>query len=469
MRLEGFQAATPATCPPSANTSFPIRMDTDINSANYDSIEDTVSIDIKWSTRTTAPVITTDGKTDDVGTGTSNITTLRYNSSNYNLVSVQICKATHKSWLETPERRTLNKADVVLTFENVNTSRDNRYILLIAPLCMTEIDTVSNPSKYIQGLYEQSESNPLSSLFGGGSGQEYSLRTVFPPENTTRFVYYSTCLTGNTQNPGTQTSLVFINTVGINLSKTMSTSLLEKLGRELKRQSGQTSEVYVKAYDDLPAFEPPFTTRLQPVSSSIKNLEDLKRRCNTTKQLLNYASYKATLNARQDSTDAYKCVPLDPDVDIRDGKLTVDTANGQLLTELNAQRQALMGEVTGGIPGWFTSGFEANFGSTAMGIIVILISIGIIGGIIYGVMLKPKPIASIAGSSTAAVAAAAAAGTGGAAAGGPLGTPPGGIGAPAETTPIRQLLASKWAWLVFVLFGIFCFLIGLVIMAEIIL
>ena len=216
---------------------------------------------------------------------------------------------------------------------------------------------------------------------------------------------------------------------------------------------------YVRAYDDLPAFEPPFTTRLTG-STSIKNLEDLKRRCNTTTQLLNYASYKANLTARQDSTDAYKCVPLDPEVDIRDGKLTVDTSSGQLLTELNAQRDALKGEVTGGIPGWFTKGFESAFGSTAMGIIVIFIALGIIGGVIYGVVLKPKSIvAASTVSSGAGSAGGAAAGTGSTAvpgAGGVAAAPPG-------------MFSSTWNKLVFALFGIFCFLVGLLIMAKVIL
>jgi hypothetical protein len=463
MRLEGFQVAAMATCPPGANTSFPIRMDNqDINRSDYDTIEDTVSMDIKWSTRTTKPAITTDGKTDDVGTGTSNVTTLRYNSSNYNLTAVQICKATHNKWLETIKQRDNNKADVVMTFENVNPTRDTRYIILIAPLCMTEDDTISNPSNYIKGLYEQDDSNALSGFFGG-SGAEYSLRSVFPPENTTRFVYYSTCLTGNAETTSTQTSLVFVNTTGINLSRAMRDGLLEKLGRDIKRETDTDGNkrmvTYVRAYDDLPAFEPPFTTRLTG-STSIKNLEDLKRRCNTTKQLLNYASYKANLTARQDSTDAYKCVPLDPEVDIRDGKLTVDTSTGQLLTEINAQRDALKGEVTGGIPGWFTKGFESTFGSTAMGIIVIFIALGIIGGVIYGVVLKPKSIVA------ASTAAAGAGGAGGAAAGtGSTAVP--GAGGVAAAPP--GMFSSTWSKIVLVLVGIISFLFGLLIMAKVIL
>jgi hypothetical protein len=48
----------------------------------------------------------------------------------------------------------------------------------------------------------------------------------------------------------------------------------------------------------------------------------------------------AALNRRVDATSAYKCTPLNPDTQIKDGKIVVDTQKGELLSQVLQERTA---------------------------------------------------------------------------------------------------------------------------------
>jgi hypothetical protein len=60
---------------------------------------------------------------------------------------------------------------------------------------------------------------------------------------------------------------------------------------------------------------------------------------------INYGLYSINLQEvsrgkRTDSTNAYKCIPLLPDQNVKDGKIIVDTEKGELLSQVLNERKA---------------------------------------------------------------------------------------------------------------------------------
>ena len=93
---------TPQICPPTAISSFPLTLGFGpITSERYDSVSEPLTMDFQWASRSTPPLFTTPKSsaiTDEVGSGNTNISTLRFMNNNYSIASVQIIR----SWIGIP-------------------------------------------------------------------------------------------------------------------------------------------------------------------------------------------------------------------------------------------------------------------------------------------------------------------------------------------------------------------------------
>ncbi len=95
---------------------------------------------------------------------------------------------------------------------------------------------------------------------------------------------------------------------------------------------------------------PPVLPAMQMPDSLVKRTESQPTTISTQenyKTLLRYSQYYPTTRPdssryRTDRLDSYKCVPLEPSQNVKDGKIVVDTESGELLSQV--MKDAELGE-----------------------------------------------------------------------------------------------------------------------------
>ena len=323
----------PATCPTGSIQSFPLKLGFAPTAADYERAHEGIHIDVSWAPRTTAPVFNTDeltGYTDEGTSELSNKTTMRYNGRQYRLLSVQVCASTHTEWLIPAVTKDINKYDFIVTFQSIIDST-NAYVMLVMPLLSTG---AIDPS-YLMGLVDTADANTV-----------YSLQDCFPNPDA-NFAMYSTCLIPMQANASYKTMDVFVCYDGSQITADMQNALETALN---------TGAPYISTVDS------GLTRRL----SSLTNQGDFVNKVMTTRSLLNpKGGKKRSVEGFQTppsppppsppsppsppTTDprAYKCVPFDPDSQIKDGHILIDTATGAPLSKVIAERQVLRDERTG--------------------------------------------------------------------------------------------------------------------------
>ena len=171
----------PAKCDYTRNiTSFPLVFTGTPTAELYNSVIQPYSIEFQWASRSVSPSFLT-GTVKNIidessiyGSGLSNISTIRYNNTLYNLYSVQICSASHKSWLLPSSNKDNNTEDLVITFYNPSLTRS--YVIIVLPIIKN--GTVARDPAYLTAL---------------GSGQTpgtFSLGSCMPDKKSL-FIYYS--------------------------------------------------------------------------------------------------------------------------------------------------------------------------------------------------------------------------------------------------------------------------------------
>ena len=376
----------PAKCDYTRNiTSFPLVFTGTPTAELYNSVVQPYSIEFQWASRSVSPSFLTGAVKNIIdessiyGSGLSNISTIRYNNTLYNLYSVQICSASHKSWLLPASNKDQNTEDLVITFYNPSLTRS--YVIIVLPIIKN--GTIAKDPAY------------LTALGSGQTNGTFNLGSCMPDKKSL-FIYYSTCLDGYTQHQSTQTVSVFVAVGGISVSSALMASIKGKI-------TGGT----------IPGISLPFTSYFANKISSIGNTE-IEQYVLSTNDLLNYEGIKntyidLTVQQRDDPSSAYKCVALNPEKDIVDGKIKVDIESGELLSKVLAERDAIMA-ASGVVPQnpSTASKFNKNM-NLALGIFfAILILLGLIYlisswwtnssptmGVVGGVVYTPDWVAQI--------------------------------------------------------------------------
>ena len=106
----------------------------------------------------------------------------------------------------------------------------------------------------------------------------------------------------------------------------------------------------------------------------------------------------SALNQRVDATSAYKCTPLNPDLQVKDGKITIDTQKGEVLSKVLESRAAeLQGTIVkpgitpGDIQKVIAIAFGIGFGLLILSLLAYFVSIYSTGGDGF----PPGPVISI--------------------------------------------------------------------------
>ena len=279
-------------CSSSLIQSFPIDIDFTPTQEIYDGIKSPFSIDFNWATRTSLPIFSNQTKCllDEVGTGSSS-TTARFQGMDYTLVSAQVTNATHSKWILSADASSANRLDILCVFKSRVADTEYPTIFVVIPII--SMNSASPESTYLLALAGLcSEKKP------------YSLEQVLPPADRRIFASYSTCLEPNGESC---LVLVFIN--GRYASLKTTEKLYEVAGR------GPTT---------------PWPTISVPTNITLTTPSRLSQTQFEKSVRISTLQIREVGGAefRTDDTYAYKCVVMDPDRDIKDGKLTIDTKTG---------------------------------------------------------------------------------------------------------------------------------------------
>jgi hypothetical protein len=301
---------------------------------------------------------------------------MRYNSTTYTLSSAQICSQTHSGWLVPSTAASNNKEDLVMIFNTMTTTANYAMIILVVPILRTT-GTTANPvprPAYLAGLLDAS----------GGPIGPFSLKDCMPSA-TSQYIYYAMCLPPYGGNTGSQNAYVFVNTTGVSVDSVIMAGIFKSGAKPMVADfinSGKPKKVV--------GTTPPISKYVMVTSSLLGSGSGSD------------SEGSGTTNVRNDSTDAYKCVPLDPDASIVNGQLQVNTDTGELLTDILAARQALkVGDIAKGA--WDPGVLERWLGYF-LGALFSLVFLCVGGYFLYN---KLRPGASATAAAAAVVAAAA--------------------------------------------------------------
>ena len=194
------------SCSVSENVSFPLRNSiTDVNSYYTKINQPEPNMTSSFEVRTTNPVFVDETRISGIINEKKGAITITFNDVIYNLLSVQLCLATHTAWIPLVKNKPVNnKIDIIITLEN-EVGADPRYNIIVVPLIID--DNVTNDNNYLRGLAFLDEYST------------YSLNTLFIGLN--KYFFYTTCL-----EPHADKAFVYVNTDGLKISQNLYNSLL---------------------------------------------------------------------------------------------------------------------------------------------------------------------------------------------------------------------------------------------------
>lgn len=295
-------------CSPFGIRDFPILNSVSVTTSLNGSIYEEIPLDIQWGPKATEPTFIYDGTYADMGftemfSSDPSTTTLRLNGNSFNLISVQFSAANHTTLLAQEKQKDCS-GEIVMAFRAQNAISES-YLFLCVPILAR---STTSPSVYLEAL-----------RLGRLDGKPTSLLSVLPGDK--HYISYSTCLQKQDKT-GTfaKQARVFVFTEGLLYPG-------DKL-REIIQKTSRTPAPY---FHEL-VLPDGLRDKSQALLFSITTETDYK-------SLLRYSQYYSegqpdSSQYRKDNLDSYKCVPLEPSKNIKDGKITVDTETGELLSNV---------------------------------------------------------------------------------------------------------------------------------------
>jgi len=357
-------------CPPYSLGKFPVGMLLTPTIDMYTSVLDPLKFQFQWGVRTTAPHFITgeNGIIDELAT-----TTLRYDGKTYVLESVQITDPTHKSWVVPAITRQNNLEDIILRFAytpNINQQRE--FIVIVIPI-LRSTTPVKDPS-YL-------------TAFGTTNSSQISLQSVVPSGASSLFSYYRSCSPATGLLPS-QTVFNIIAVTGLNVnSLTMANIKTVFTNMRINTTYG-------------PYINPVSIVYTQQNNISISSDTQFRTLVGSTFNILSPANAGINPNAPpiEETSDAYKCVPFDPDTQMLNGKIRIDPSSGTVLSQIQSDRTALVENANiSTVKTLLTSDIYIKYMSTALAFLFT----GIIGVIIVyflvGASVGPSAIGHGAG------------------------------------------------------------------------
>lgn len=340
-------------CPIGSIQSFPVRTSITITPETYTAVVQPLSFEFQWNVRTTHPnfVTSNNGLLDD-----SESSSVRYNGNTYTLESVQLTDPTHKNWIVPSSSQIQNYEDIIFTFTSTNLgSSVSQYLVLVIPIL--RVTQASDPAYFTS--------------FGIPSAtQNISLKDLIPSATNSSFAYYSTCSSGT----GLNTSYTNIfNVISVDGLKVTDLTMIRIKTIFTNSTTNTTYGGYVA----------PVGIQYSNSPYTITTPEQFKLYVGSTKNILVVPGAGNNPNPPNivDSTDAYKCVPFDPEKQALDGKIVINPNSGKVLTQVFAERDALkkdstnLGTITADIYTKYVSKALAHFFTVIIIVVIIFVFI----------------------------------------------------------------------------------------------
>ena len=331
-------------CPSTGIRDFPIQNNVKVDEALLLAVQESYLVQAQWAQRSDAPkIVDQQNLFFDEGaqhSAATNQTTLRLQGNSYTLQSIQICKPQHTGFVRDADKP-LVQAEIVLSFSG---SSAEKYVFFCIP------------------IINKSTTKPNVYLTAGGNGRlpggPISVGSIMPENQG--FLCYSTCLnqvkSGQTLATNARV-FVFYDGIFFNIGAISNNLLLPD------NITASTMAV-------------PFTLQNEVDFKNFLRSSDLKT-----------GKGDAALNRRTDATSAYKCTPLNPDLQVKDGKITIDTQKGEVLSKVLETREAeLQGTIVkpgltpGDIQKVIAIAFGIGFGLLILSLLAYFVSIYSTGG-----------------------------------------------------------------------------------------
>jgi hypothetical protein len=317
------------TCPYGSLESFPVSIGFPLTQSSYRSATNhPLDIKFTWGVRSSIPAFSYagSGEIDHVVNDAS--TSITYNKSLYTLGSVQLTSPTHANWIipATLEvTRANNLEDIIFTYQldtfTQNSPDDPKYIILVNPILRID-SSIGNP------VY-------LTNLANSTAGS-VTLEGLFPYQSGKNYVYYTTCVPGNTYQESYKNILVILNSQGSIVSNNLMT--------KIKTMYNNTSQGNYPKYIPLAGFMIPASAASR--ATGIEGFQNTKASVSNPATALTTTSPSTT-----QAFNSMKCVPFDPEKNLtKDGTIVIDTTSGTPFT-LNpnisvAKKRDILGALT---------------------------------------------------------------------------------------------------------------------------
>ena len=300
------------SCPATGIKDFPIQNNVTVTQTLNQSIFEPSSLEVQWAQRGTVPAFQQNALTEgDLNSG-GQTTTLRLRGNSYSLKLVKLAESQHKSLLP-DSTKNLCIAEIVMIFESPSALTE-KFVFLCVPILNR---SSSSPSPYLESIRQDRL-----------PGRPISLQDLLPESK--QYTSYTTCLrqvTGGRTNAVQTAVLVF--TGGLSYPQSSLRDVIRKINGS-------------------PTTAPPLGTLVA----------GLIAKTNTSNFLITTeADYKNFLrvselsqresgsgNRRIDSTDSYKCVPLNPDQTVKNNRIIIDTDKGVPLSQVLKEKEDEQGE-----------------------------------------------------------------------------------------------------------------------------
>lgn len=326
-------------CPSTGIRDFPIQNNVKVNDDLILAVKESYLVSVQWAQRSDAPKILNGGFFDEGAqhSAATNQSTLRLQGNSYTLQSVQLCKAQHTGFVRDAEKP-LVQAELILCFSG-NGSGAEKYVFFCIPILNKP---TTSPNVYLTAANN-----------GRLPGGPISVGSIMPSKQG--FLCYSTCLNQIQSGKSVATQArVFVFYEG----------LFFGIGAR---------DIGLQLPDNI-------TPKTMAVPFTLQNDVDFKNFLRSSD--LKTGKGDSALNQRTDATSAYKCTPLNPDTQIKDGKIVIDTQKGELLSQVLEDRtkdlsaeEPTAGLTPGDIQKVIAIAFGIGFGLLILSLLAYFVSI----------------------------------------------------------------------------------------------
>jgi hypothetical protein len=272
-------------------------------------------MDFQWSTQTTGALFR------DSASGILNPepipSQIRYLSRTYTLDAIQFTAPIHSSWVIPATAQAKVQEEIVMTFRTADKIVDQTPNTLILTVPILRDDTAAVEPPFLLGI-----ANP-NDLKGNVSPKD-----LIPTWQNNLYAYYSICAQGMASGDTPQYIEVLVFTRGLPVKSATMTAIMSMMN---------SAQVAAK----FGPYEPPgfiLNTATGEAISETNFPARVKHAYNLMEPLALQPAASAIM--KEVPTDAFKCVPLNPETDIANGKIIIDTVTGETLADVNAAREA---------------------------------------------------------------------------------------------------------------------------------